>query len=49
MTAKKNLATGKCSNGDGRPIHPPSKVLCRECMDMIEEKLKALLAKMDSL
>ena len=33
---------------DGRPVCPPSKVLCRECMDTIGEKLRALLAKMEN-
>ena len=45
---KKRYAAATCSNGDGRPVCPPSKVLCRECMDMIGEKLRALLAKMEN-
>jgi len=31
-----------CCNGDGRPVQPPSKVLCKEC-------LTALSAKFDQL
>ena len=42
---RKNLDAGLCCNGDGRQICPPSKVLCRECMDMIGEKLRAILAR----
>ena len=22
-----------CANGDGRPVQPPSHVLCKECME----------------
>ena len=46
--SKENLAAGTCCNDDGRPVCPPSKVLCRECMDTIGEKLRALLAKMEN-
>ena len=45
---KEAMAAGTCCNDDGRPVCPPSKVLCRECMDMIGEKLRALLAKMEN-
>lgn len=24
-------ALASCANGDGRPVQPPSKVICREC------------------
>lgn len=24
-----------CMNGDGNPVCPPSKVICKECMDKI--------------
>lgn len=32
-----------CVNGDGRPIQPPSEVLCRECLDALDKKMHALL------
>jgi hypothetical protein len=36
---------GECVNGDGRPICPPSAVLCRECLDgFTQAELDALLA-----
>jgi len=28
-------ALSRCANGDGRPVCPPSKVLCRQCMDKV--------------
>lgn len=31
----------KCANGCDAPPSPPSKVICRECMDKITAKLKA--------
>ena len=34
-----------CANGDGRPVQPPSKVICKECMDEIGVKLRALLER----
>ena len=46
--AKKNLAARTCSNNDELPVCPPSMVLCRECMDMIGEKLRKLLAEMEN-
>lgn len=30
----------KCANGDGNPICPPSKVICRQCMDKIISNLE---------
>lgn len=29
-----------CANGDGRPVSPPSLVICRECQDEIGRRLK---------
>ena len=29
-----------CINGDGRPVQPPSWVLCKECMAILDAKLK---------
>lgn len=44
---KHQKATGKiptlCVNGDGRPICPPSKVLCRECLDKLSNKMQEIL------
>jgi hypothetical protein len=34
-----------CVNGDGRPICPPSKVICRECMDLIRQRLVDEIAR----
>ena len=31
-----------CCNGDGRPVQPPSKVLCKECLDKLLDKMIAL-------
>ena len=33
-----------CCNGDGRPVHPPSWVLCRECLAVLDAKVHALKA-----
>lgn len=30
-----------CVNGDGHPVCPPSKVICKECMDKILKRLVA--------
>lgn len=35
-----------CANGDGRPVSPPSKVICRQCQDKITETLEAMLDRM---
>lgn len=43
MTDKKPV----CCNGDGRPVQPPSMVLCKECLDGIGEKLDVLGAKLE--
>jgi len=32
-----------CANGDGNKVCPPSKVICRECMDKISNDLKRIL------
>lgn len=29
-----------CANGDGNPVCPPSKVICKECMQKITKKLE---------
>lgn len=35
-----------CCNGDGRPIQPPSEVLCKECLDELDRKFQALAASL---
>ena len=34
-----------CVNGDGRPVHMPSRVLCQECLDVLDAKIRALGAQ----
>ena len=36
----------ECTNSDGRPIAPPSKVICRECQDEITRALDAMIDKL---
>lgn len=36
---------GKCFNGDGNAICPPSLVVCRQCLDDIGETLQDLVKK----
>lgn len=31
-----------CSNGCDRPVKAPSKVLCAECLDVLDKKMRAL-------
>lgn len=38
-----------CANGDGRPIQPPSLVLCKECFDKLDAKFAALADRLASL
>lgn len=33
-----------CVNGDGRPVQPPSKVLCRECFEVLKQQFEDLRA-----
>lgn len=33
----------KCCNGDGRPVQPPSWVLCKECLDALDKKMHEVL------
>lgn len=37
-------AIGKCVNGCNAPVCPPSKVICRACIDAITTKLDKMLA-----
>ena len=34
----------KCINGCNQPVHPPSKVLCKDCLDKLTVKLRKILA-----
>jgi len=36
---------GECENGCDAPICPPSKVICRGCMDRITANLEAMLKR----
>ena len=38
-----------CANGDGNPVCPPSKVICRECMDKITATLENMIKDMTKL
>jgi len=42
MTAK----APRCANGCDAPISPPSKVICRGCMDRISQNMRDILASM---
>lgn len=33
-----------CCNGDGRPVQPPSKVLCKECFAELDKQMYRLLS-----
>ena len=44
----KNIDAGTCANDDGNPVCPPSIVLCSECLDGLGEKLRGLLARLES-
>jgi hypothetical protein len=37
-----------CANGDGQPVQPPSKVLCRACFEALGEKLKGLIEHLNT-
>ena len=36
-----------CYHGDGNPVCPPSKVLCRKCLDGISDTLAGMIKKME--
>ena len=40
-------ARGMCMNGCEKPIAPPSKVVCQDCLDAIGEKLCVMLARFE--
>ena len=48
FVTRKNIDAGTCANDDGRPVCPPSKVLCKECLEMIGPKLRAMLDKLEA-
>ena len=37
-----------CYNGDGRPVCPPSRVLCSECLTRVGEDLKKMIEDIKS-
>ena len=48
MRTKQDLMRdGECVNGDGRPISPPSAVLCRECLRGLTVKMENLRSLFD--
>ena len=36
-----------CANGDGNPVCPPSKVICKKCMDKISDTISDIILSMD--
>lgn len=40
-------SNGLCMNGCNKPIAPPSKVVCRDCLDAMGKELAAMLARME--
>ena len=40
-------STGLCMNGCNKPIQPPSKVVCRDCLDAMGKELAAMLARLE--
>lgn len=43
VTAKADKKTRLCCNDDGRPVCPPSVVLCRECLTELDQKMHRIL------
>ncbi len=37
-----NWDYGKCANIKPTPPHPPSKVLCKACLDRLDKKIQGL-------
>jgi len=46
MTRKTFKALKFCINGDGKPVCPPSKVLCRECLNNVRRDLEQMINDM---
>jgi len=44
---KERLDRGMCVNGCNAPICPPSKVICRGCLDKITGTLKSAVLALD--
>ncbi len=40
-------AKGLCMNGCEKPIAPPSKVVCQDCLDAMGAELRAMLARLE--
>jgi len=40
-------ALKSCANGDGNPVCPPSKVICRKCMDKISSTLEGIISNLE--
>ena len=40
---KKFKALDFCANGDGNPVCPPSKVICKECLGRISKELDKMV------
>ena len=36
-----------CYNGCNKPICPPSKVICKDCMDKISKFMEAEIARLE--
>lgn len=36
-----------CVNGCNEPVHKPSKVLCKRCLDELDKKMKAIFKRMN--
>lgn len=36
----------KCANGCDAPVQPPSKVICKNCLDKIGEKMREIARRM---
>ena len=35
-----------CANGDGNPVCPPSKVICKDCMRKVRESMEKMIKEM---
>jgi hypothetical protein len=38
----------QCANGCNAPVHPPSKVICKSCMDKITRRLEEWAARSEA-
>ncbi len=37
-----------CVNGCDKPIHPPSKVICKDCIDKITDTMQRMIKEMET-